>query len=816
MSRKTLLFYAIASSLLGFVARSQNTTEGKITIAGSLHWDKTLSVKDAFVYLFESNTQKLIKTETPTATGDFKFENISKGTYFLKVVENDKTRFTGNAFEAKNNVNLAPISINAETNLLDEVVITKTKPYIERQQGKMILNVESNIGSTGSSAFEVLEKAPGVNVDNNDNISLRGKNGILVQIDGKLTPMTGSNLANYLRGIPSGSIDKIEFITNPSAKYDAAGASIINIRMKKDKKIGVNGSIASSYGQGKYVKNNNNLSLNYRDQKVNLFGNYSFVYREGFNDLQLYRRFYEDGNFIGAYEQENFLRMNFRNNIVRFGADYFANKRHTLSATVNTVSNKFNPTGNNRSNVYDETDNLASRFQTKNRSRDNWHNHALNLNHKFVIDTLGTELNTDFDYANYGNKTQQNFTTRYFDLNNNEFQNPYLLYGDIKGDLKIYALKSDYVTILKNKMKLETGLKSSYVKADNNLAFYDKSSGVPVFDPTKSNHFIYEENINAAYVITSKEYKKWSFNIGLRVENTNITGKQLVNNTSFKNSYTQLFPNAIFSYTLNDKNGLELNYSRRISRPSYDQLNPFKFFLDPTTYKEGNPYLLPQSTHSIELTHVYKQKIFTTLNFSRTTDNITEVIAPSDEDQQLTVQTNKNLNTVDIVGLFAIVPVEVTKWWNVNNSLNFYYGYYSGTVANTTIKNEGNFTYNFNSTNSFKLGNGFTAELTGNYRAREVYAFMDVDPIWFLNVGCQKKFKNNSVLRFALNDVFYTNRTTASTEFTDYKENFKVARDTRVATISYTYNFGQSNGSQRRRTGGADDIKQRAGSPSGG
>lgn len=815
MSGKTLFFYAIASLLLGFAARSQNTNNEKVIISGNLKFEKQTSTNDVFIYLFENDSKRLIKTETPNKNGDFKFENISKGKYYLEIGENGKTRELHETFAAQNDIDLGTITAAPNINQLNEVVITKAKPYIERQQGKMILNVDSNIGATGSSAFEVLEKAPGVNVDNNDNISLRGKSGIMIQIDGKPTPMSGSNLANYLRGIPSGNIEKIEFITNPSAKYDAAGASIINIKMKKDKKVGMNGSISSSYGQGKYAKNNNGLSLNFRDKKVNAFGNYSFVYREGFNDLKLDRRFYDDGIFTGAFEQDNFLRMNFRNHIARIGADYFASKKHTFGIIINAVSNKFNPTGNNNSDVFDETNTYTSRFQTKNRSRDNWRNHSVNLNHKFAIDTIGTELTTDFDYANYGNNTEQNFTTRYFDLNNNEFQNPYLLYGNIRGDLKIYALKSDFVTILKNKIKLESGVKSSYVKADNDLAFYDKSSGIPVFDPTKSNHFIYEENINAAYAIASKEFTKWSFNVGLRIENTNITGKQLVDNTSFKNSYTQLFPNAVFNYVLNEKNSLELNYSRRISRPSYDQLNPFKFFLDPTTYKEGNPYLLPQSTHSLELTHIFRQKIFTTLNFSRTTDNITEVIAPSEDNQQLTIQTNKNLNTVDIIGLFAIVPFEINKWWNMNNSLNFYYGYYSGTVANTTIKNEGNFTCNFNSTHSFKLGNGLTAEWTGNYRAREIYAFMDVDPIWYMNIGCQKKFKNNSVLRFAFNDIFYTNKTTANTAFTDYKENFKVARDTRVATISYTYNFGKSNGPQRRRVGGAEDIKQRAGSTNG-
>lgn len=814
MIRLIFLFVMLVLSAYASIMYGQNSEVEKINISGKILSEKNENIANAIIYLLDSSDEKLAKTEYSDENGQFVFQNISKGNYFIKVSENGKTRYTGKSFEANENMELAALILASEIQKLDEVVITKTKPYIERQDGKMILNVESSIGSTGSSAFEVLEKAPGVNVDNNDNISLRGKGGILVQIDGKATQMSGTNLANYLRGIPSGNIDKIEFITNPGSKYDASGSAIINIKMKKDKRKGTNGSISTAYGQGKYPKSNSNLSLNHRNKKVNVFGNYSFAYREGFNDLALNRKFYENGDFTGAYVQDNFLKMNFRNHIGRLGADFFANERHTFGVVANAVSNKFNPTGKNVSEVFDETDSQASSFQTNNNSRDNWHNHSANLNHKFAIDTLGTELTTDFDYANYGNETKQNFRTRYFDLDNTEFRDPYLLYGDIEGDLNIYALKTDFVKTLKNNIKVETGLKTSYVKADNNLEFYDISTGIPVFDPTKSNHFIYKENINAVYLNASKTFGKWNAYLGFRVENTNITGEQLVDNTSFKNNYTQLFPSGFLSYAFSDKNSLEFNYSRRISRPSYDQLNPFKFFLDPTTYKEGNPYLKPQTTHSFEITHILNQKIFTTLNFSRTTDNITEVIAPSENDQQLTVQTNKNLNTADIYGVFMIVPLEITKWWNTSNSLNFYYGSYSGTVANTTLENQGNFTFNCNSVNNFKIGNGYSAEFTGNYRAREIYAFMDVDPIWYINLGFQKKFKN-STLKLALNDIFYTNKTTANTEFTDYKENFKVSRDTRVAVLSYTYNFGTNTNSPRRRTGGADDIKQRAGSANG-
>lgn len=799
-------------SVIASVAFGQ-TQEDKIAISGRVVSPQQTPATDAIVTLIAGDG-KIAKTEAVDENGNFTFSNIAKGQYNIQISVNGIPRFTGDAFTANENFVVGTTILPTPTTELSAVVVTKAKPYIERQQGKIILNVESSIGATGASAFEVLEKAPSVNVDQNDNISLRGKGGVIVQIDGKNTPLSGSNLANYLRGIPSSSVDKIEFITNPGAKYDAAGSAIINIKMKKDKRKGTNGTVTSSYSQGKYPRLNNSLSLNHRNKNVNVFGSYSFAYSEWFNDLNLDRRFFEDGNFTGRYDQINSLKMNFRNHIGRAGADWTVNKKHTLGIIANAVSNNFNPTGRNFSDVYDENDLREQRFITWNRSRDKWHNASVNLNHKYTIDTLGTDIITDFDYANYGNVTKQNFQTKYFDNNNVEFLPQYLLRGDLDGNLNIFALKSDFVKTLSNKIKLESGVKSSYVKADNDLQFFDVSSGTPIFDPTKSNHFIYTENINAAYVNASKDIGNWGFYLGFRVENTNITGEQLVDGTSFDDSYTQLFPSVFTSYKFNDNHSLEFNYSRRITRPSYEQLNPFKFFLDQTTYKEGNPYLKPQTTHSIEVTHVFKQKIYSTLSFSRTTDNITEVIAPSDDDPMITVQTDKNLNTADIVGLFIITPLDFTPWWNTNYSFNFYYGSYSGTVANTTLDDRGNFNFNCNLVNNFKLGNGYSAEVTGNYRGREIYAFMDVDPIWFLNLGVQKKWKQ-STLKLAANDVFWTNRTTADSEFTNYTERFKVSRNTRVIAVSYTYNFGQGNNQPRRRTGGADDIKQRAGSANG-
>ncbi|MES2568021.1 MAG: TonB-dependent receptor [Bacteroidota bacterium] len=800
--------YLVCMCLFVFVKAQTYSVSGKFLSA------QNAPVADAIIQLLKSSDSSLVKTEFTDTKGNFTFADTKQGSYLIQTNVLGYKSYLSPLITLNSTIQIPDITLEKSEVELKEVAVVARKPYIEREKGKVILNVENSINSAGSSAFELIEKAPGVRVDNNDNVSLNGKSGIAIWIDGKPTPMTGSDLANYLRGIPSSSIDKIEMISNPSARYDAAGSAIINIKLKKDKRVGTNGSISSSYGQGVYMKTNNSLSLNHRNKKINVFGSYNYAYREAFSHLKLDRRFYQNDTFIGAYNQDNYIKFDFNNHIARAGIDYFANKNNTFGFVVSGVSNKFNPKGDNSALVYDNTNTNSSTYKTTNRSKDNSYNYSANLNYKHSFDSLGTELSTDLDYAHFGNNTEQNFTTRYFDLDNEEYLNPYLLHGDINGDLNIYSIKNDFVKNLKKEYKLEAGQKSSYVVADNKLSFYNRSNSFNVFDSSKSNHFIYTENINAAYATVSKDYKKWSTQLGLRCEHTSVTGKQRVNNTSFINNYIQLFPSAFVGYKFSEKHGLEFNYSRRINRPSYEQLNPFKFYIDPTTYKEGNPYLMPQTTESFELTHVFKQKIYTTFGFGRTNKNITEVIAPDDNQPKITVQTNKNLAQVDVYALNCSLPVDVTKWWHITNEINSYYASYTGNVANTPIKNIGNLTFNLNMVNTFNFTSTFSGEVSGNYQAKEVYAFDVIKPRWFFNIGLQQKLWNNkATLKLNVNDVLYTNQTTADVTFTDYKENFVVRRDSRVLTIAFTYKFGKSSvpGSKRRQ-GGADDIKQRAGS----
>lgn len=783
---------------------SAQTMQG-FSLSGTISSDKAEQME---INLFDSE-QKLIKTEIADANGKFSFNDLKPGTYRLKISRNGSEIYHSDNIALADNTSLPPIDLKIKS--IEGVTITKTRPLIERQDGKMIMNVENSIASTGNSAFEVLEKAPGVNIDSNDNISLRGRGNLLIQIDGKNTPMTGSDLANYLKSIPSSTLDKIEFITNPSSKYDASGSAIINIRLKKEKRKGTNGSISTSLGTGKYIKNNNSFSINHRNKNINIFASYSLVYREAYNRLVLDRNFYEAGNFKKAYVQDNFLKFKLNSHVAKAGLDYYLNDKNVLGFSMGLIANKFNVNGDNANLTLGSNYLPESTFNTRNTSGDRLTNLSFNLNHKYTIDSTGSEISTDFDYINYSSASLQNFETRTHDIATH-LDKLDILNGDMNGNLNIYSLKSDLSKNLKNEWKLEGGVKTSFVKTDNDLKFFNINNGIPVPDLSKTNHFIYEENINAIYGNTAKKWDKLKIVVGLRLENTNVKGTQLATRQVNKRNYTQLFPSAVFSYDITEKSNLELNLSRRITRPSYNQLNPFKFYLDPTTLKAGNPDLNPQTTMNYELTYSLSNKYFATLSYSKTSDNITDILKPTIENgQNVTVQTNENLSSASNFGLNLIVPVKVTQWWDMNNSANFYYGSYTGNVSGTQINNKGNFTFNINSINTFRLGDGYTAEVTGNYKAKEVYAYLNASANWYLSVGAQKKFKNNSVLRFSYTDIFFTSNLNGQTVYNDYIENFALKRDSRVVTLSYTYNFGSSKNGQPRKTGGAEDLKQRIG-----
>ena len=786
------------------------------TITGIVKDSIYQPVDVATVSLFRLPDSVFVKAELTNVDGSFEFVEIAAGEYYLNVSFLGFKDYHTSSFIVNNGDDVSPIPeiiLRPDGLALAEVSVVALKPFIERKSDRLIVNVENSILAAGASGMEVLERAPGLIV-NGDNITIRGRAGVIFMIDGKVTPMSGQELANYLRAMPSNSIERIEIITNPSAKYDAAGnAGIIDIRLKKEANMGTNGTLTASYSQGVYPKTGVGLSLNRRSKDLNIFGGYNYSYREGFNELHLYRAFYEDGKRTGAYDQDNYMVIPYHFHAVRAGADYTISPSTIIGVLANSSVNIFDKEGQNKSLVENESQEVVSAFTTSSESDDLWPSYAVNGNVKHTFPKGKQELTADIDFARYWNETDQSFTTHYYDLNGEEYLPYYLLTGDLNGSLSIRSFKTDFAYPIRDKAKMEAGLKTSYVQSDNDLAFYDESDiNNPVFDSTISNHFLYDERINAAYVNFHYNWTKLSLQAGLRVEQTIADGIQLINGQTFSRDYTNLFPSVFLNYNFSEKYAMGVNMSRRLDRPSYQQLNPFKYYLDPSTYREGNPYLNPQFTWAFEWNHTFYQRYSATLSFARTTQNITQVIAPVEGEDRITVQTDKNLDEVDYISLSAGIPVSVAKWWDSQNSVSCYVSRYHGHYAETEL-NDGNVVLDVRTNNTFILGDDWSAELNFSYHTREIYAFMDLDPMWALGAGIQKQFFNKkSTLKVTFTDIFWTNLPSAFIQYTNYEENFDVYRDTRLATISYTHRFGDSQvAPSRRRAGGAEEEKQRAG-----
>jgi iron complex outermembrane recepter protein len=778
-------------------------------------------LEGANVNLLNPKDSSLAKANITDAQGLAALENVKFGEYLISVSSlGFKTHLSGGINLNTVALTVPPIRLEKEEKTLAEVTVVSKKQFIERKLDRIVVNVEGSILSAGSSAMEVLERAPSVNVNQNDVISLRGKTGVIVMIDGKPTPLSGADLANYLRTLPSSSVERMDIITNPSAKYDAAGNSgIIDIRLKKDKRFGTNGSATANYGQGVYPKAGAGLSLNYRNSKMNVFGNYNYSYRVGLNHLLLDRNFYTDnGTYNGGDLKDNYMRMPNIGNTGRLGMDFFPSPKTIIGFVVNTDFFNFRRNANNYSEILAPNRQKISTFSAVATNNDHSRNNVANINFKHTIDSTGKELSADLDYGTYNSNSLTRNATNYRKLDGSILQPDYILEGDQKGDLSFKTAKVDYVHPLSKMGKFEVGGKISFVNADNDAQFNDVSTGKPINDVNKTNRFLYAENINAGYLNWSKEFKKMDIQLGLRGENTALETEQLVGNRQFDTSYFQLFPSAFFNFKLKNEQTLGLSVSRRIDRPSFNSLNPFLFLIDVTTFATGRPTLLPQLTWSYEMTYSVKNMNFT-LNYSRTKQNMDIAIAkfrdvfpliPSDDN--VTVQIPINIASADYIGLSSSLPLQVTKWWNSTLNLDAYYQHFNGKLGITTL-DRGITAIDLRINNAFTLKNGWAAELNGSYNSPQQSGFMRLDPLWGINLGVQKNlWQNKATLKLSASDIFWTNLPRAVITYDNYIEKWKAFRETRVASVAFTYRFGNNKVAQaRRRALGSEDEKRRAG-----
>nr|WP_068887032.1 outer membrane beta-barrel protein [Pedobacter panaciterrae] len=796
MIKKILVILTIGIFIAPFISVAQQIGTG---ISGQVTDTEGKAFDLATVALLSAKDSVVIKSTFTEGDGKFNFNQLKAGDYQIKISAMGYKIYKSEIITLNTTQTgffIPNIKLIASSNNLNQVNITGKKSFIERKLDKVVVNVDALISNTGSTALDVLEKSPGVQLDQNGAISLKGKQGVLVLIDDKPTYLSGADLESYLKSLPSSSLEQIEIMTNPPARYDAAGnAGVINIKTKKGNLRGFNGGLNLSLNQGQRTRTLNSLNFNLRNSKFNYFANLSYNYNSGFSDLDINRVYKNIDNSPKSYFNQNSYFNRHGNALnAKAGADYYQSDNTTWGIVLNGMSRTSTQINNNSSNLLNSAQQLDSVIKAKNIDLIDFNNGGVNLNYRHQFDKNGHGITADADYLVYRNKTDQTyFNSSYFA--NGGLKSEDILTGYLPANIDIYSIKTDYSLPLKSDWKLTSGLKTSYTKTDNTADYAYTINQVTKPDFDKSNHFIYKENISAAYLNLNREMKRISIQLGLRLENTISDGHQLGNtmkpDSAFKRNYTGLFPTVYVLYKLDtaSTNQISMNYGRRIDRPYYQDLNPFISPLDKFTYYVGNPFLKPSYTQSIELSHTYKNKYTTTISYSKSKDDVNETIEIL-EGTYYSRPGNigkKTVKSISFNGTF-----DMAKWLNIDlyaelTNISTISDFYTGKL------NTGG-TFCFTSANArLSLGKGWDAEISGNYRTRIIDAQFELRSIWQANTAVQKKLSTSTTLKLALNDLFYSriNRGIIN-NLAQTEANWTNKGDSRNAVVSLSYRFGKA------------------------
>jgi hypothetical protein len=767
------------------------------------------------VSLLKSADSSTVKLAVTGEKGTFSFTGLKEGSYFVRASHVGYSSLTSPKFEyTGTDISLPALSLAKASADMKGVTVTAKKPIVEVKADKTILNVEGTINATGSDALDLLRKSPGVTVDKDDNLSLSGKNGVQVYIDGRPTPLSGQDLANYLRSLQSSQIEAIELITNPSAKYEAAGnAGIINIRLKKNKAFGTNGSVNAGYNIGVFAKYNGGFTFNHRNAGVNVFGNYSFNKGNNANRMSITRMVLDT-----LFAQSGNMNMRNAGHNYKAGADFFLDKKSTLGFIVNGNVGDMRMANYSRTPISYIPANTVDRILVAdNRNDMDRRNMNFNANYSYN-DPKGTSLTVNADHGFYHISSDQYQPNFYFDASGQTLISNVIYQMLAPSDINISSLKADYEQNFKGG-KLGIGGKSAFISTDNDFRRFNVYSAGKELDQERSNRFRYNENINAGYVNYNKAWKGFMIQAGIRAENTvtegrsngmkNGSGGMNHYDSSFTRNYLNFFPSAAVTFNKNPMSQVSITYSRRIDRPAYQDLNPFEFKLDEYTFQKGNINLRPQYTHSFGLTHTYKYKLNTTLNYSHVKDMFTQILDTAERSKGFI--TKSNLASQNIISLNMSYPFSY-KAYTVFANLNTNYSRYKADFGEGRKIDLDVMGLGFFAQNSLKFSKTWTAELTGFYNAPTVYqGSIRSKSMWSVDAGLQKQlFKGKATAKASVSDIFRTLQFRGTADFAGQVTNINSRWESRQAKLSISYRFGSSTvkAARQRNTGAEDENKR--------
>ena len=741
--------------------------------------------------LKDSLPQKLAVAK---ADGTFSIVISKEATYllsathigFTKVYTKAITLMAGSDADVK-------IYLAKEPASLKSITVTTNRPLLEVKGDRMIVNIEGTVNNIGTTALEVLRKSPGVMVDSDDNISMSGKTGVFIFIDGRQSPLTGADLSVYLQSLQSGQLESIEIISNPSAKYEAAGnGGIINIRLKRNKAFGTNGSMSAGYGIGTFAKYNGSFSINHRNRRLNIFGTYTYAHNRNLVTTDTYRALADS-----IFDQQAQRVITDRPHNIQVGLDVFINPKSTIGILANAVPGQLLIDNTSTTAIMHKNSNVAyRRLDAKGVADNQRKNNSLNVNYRFAAD--GRELNVDADYAHYNNVNDQYQPNFYFDNNST------LLFSRIyhmvsPSDITMYAAKGNY-DFNRGGGQWSIGGKYSTIESINDLKRFNVTAATEKMDSLRSNAFTYRENIAAGFARYTKTYKKISWQMGLRAEATHVDGASnayrwnghyIPYDSLFQKSYIDLFPSLFITYKKDKNHHWSLNAGRRIDRPAYADLNPFEFRVDEYVYRRGNTQLRPQYTNQVEVVHLYKNKFTTIFNYSHVKDVFTQIFDTVEQTKSFITKTN--VATQDIANLILNYSFQKGRYSGFVN-LNPFYNRYRSNFGKDRNLNLEAFSCIVKSQQAYKFKGGLVGELSLLYNSPGIgLGFFKGPGFGSVDVALAKTFLQNRMsLKAAMSDLFFTNQLKGTSFFAGQYMQVNRTFEPRLFRLNVTYRFGSS------------------------
>jgi iron complex outermembrane recepter protein len=800
MTKSLLLCFLMC---LGLHSHSQNFIKGTVT-------DSTKSpISYCSLALLYAKDSSLVKGNIADSSGNFIFENVKPDNYFIKFHYVAFKSATTDTFkiDSISQITLPSQILRSEGVSLKEVSVTVYKPAIEFKKGVVVMNVENDLLAQGNTVIELLKRIPGIVIDAQNNITINGIGGARFLIDDRLQQMPAQQVIDMLQSMSADAISKIELIKNPPARYDAAGTGgLINIVTKKATVKGYNGNIGFGCSQGQRFRYGPNVSFNYKSNKLSVFSNFSYGHWDGINALELDRHLITNGNtetITSIGTSESFQRVFSGSG----GIEYDITKRTVIGLYVN---------GNQNSDDYT----TKTKTVVGNSTTFNYNKLLYNVNDKYSIispnynlsllqkiDSTGGRIKLNVSYNNYLEKQTKTNENHFYDANDTEVA-PASNYNTlIDRNFKVFAQKLDFNKTFKNKLSIESGLKSSFVDnySNSELHFSNHSTGLFSGDTTFYNSYKYKERILAAYTTLSRSWNKIGFSVGLRAEQTDIHANDLRTNYTYSRSYFNIFPSGSLDYNLNKKNTITVAYSYRIDRPNYGMLNPIRVFNEQLNYGVGNPALKPQYTHDITLDYNYNQFITLSLGVNKTKD-FTYWYSYTPTNSKVNVDTIFNFPHRDNY-YFSVSGQKRIKWYGFQTYATIMYRTLSGQIRGEDVSSQ-TLNYYVNLNQEIYLPKNFKIQIWSAFGS----GFKDGPQYYYprsaIHISVQKSFFDKKLsVTLGLFDVLYKDYSPYSSTFSNQDFYWKDRADTRRVRLIVNYRFGKMQIQQRINAEGDSRMK---------